>query len=272
MVAIEIKDLTLAYGSRPIFHHFSAQIGQGEFIGIFGPNGAGKSTLLRAILGLIPLHGGSISILGKPASRGCIHIGYVPQILQVVNTSQLSGRTRVAASLNGFSWGLPFLTKNQRAEIDRVLTTVMAQDYADRPFSELSGGERQRLFLAQALLNKPRILLLDEPLSNLDPNHQEALVDLVQRICMEFKVTVLFTGHDFNPLLKAMDRIIYLAKGNAAIGTVKEIVTNDKLSWLYGTPMEVIHYQQRLFVVHQAKGGIVSDAEHCNDHSHHGEL
>lgn len=260
MTAIAINNLQLAYNSRIILQHFNASIKKGEFIGIFGPNGAGKSTLLRAILGLVDIKEGSIEIHGKPAQRGNPEIGYMPQISQTIYTGRLNGRARIAASVNGFKWGMPFIHKKQQQEIDRVLALVNAREYAERPYTELSGGERQRLLLAQALLNKPQILLLDEPLTNLDPRHQEILIQLVQQIRLELQVTVLFTGHDLNPLLGTMDRIIYLVGGHAAMGTVDEIVTSAKLSWLYGTPIEVIRHQQRLFVISDKRGEITTHA------------
>lgn len=259
MPAISIENLGLFFGARPIIQNFSASINAGEFIGIFGPNGAGKSSLLRMILGLISPNTGTLRVFDQTPQRGNIEIGYMPQSLKTIHTSRLSGRSRVRAFYNGFKWGLPFVNKKQAQEIDHVIEVVGAQDFANRPFSELSGGEQQRFLLAQALLSRPKILLLDEPLTNLDPNYQEKLVQAVQNIQKQLHVTILFTAHDLNPLLGAMDRIIYLARGNAAIGTVSEIVTNEKLSWLYGTPMEVLHYQQRLFVINKEHGGISSD-------------
>lgn len=264
MYNIALNNLNLTYSDRVIFRNFNADIERGEFIGIFGPNGAGKSSLLRAILGLLPPAGGTISVLGKPARRGNAAIGYIPQIREMIAGNHLSGRTRITASRNGFKWGIPLLNKQQKLEIEWALTLVEAQDCADRPFSQLSGGERQRLLLAQALLDHPQILLLDEPLTNLDPHHQETLIELVQRIRSQLNVTVLFTAHDVNPLLNVMNRVIYLAHGNAAIGPVEEVITSKKLSWLYGTPIEVVQYQQQLFVIN-AKSGINEYATHHHD-------
>lgn len=264
MYNITLNNLTLAYRDRIIFSDFNAAIERGEFIGIFGPNGAGKSSLLRAILGLLPPTNGTITVLGKPAKRGNPAIGYIPQTREMITGNHLSGRARITASRNGFKLGLPLLNKQQKLEIEWALTLVEAHDYADRPFSQLSGGERQRLLLAQALLDHPQILLLDEPLTNLDPHHQETLIELIQRIRCQLNVTVLFTAHDVNPLLNVMNRVIYFAHGNAAIGPVEEIITSKKLSWLYGTPIEVVQYQQQLFVIN-TKSGINEHATHHHD-------
>ncbi len=251
MPAIAIKNLSLAFGDRQIISHFNANIECGEFIGIFGPNGSGKSTLLKTILGLITPSQGEIYIFDKLQQQGHIEIGYMPQLRPTTSTGQLSGRARLMACLAGFRWGLPLLNKQQQAEIDWAIHLVKAESYADRPFSQLSGGEQQRLLLAQAILNKPKILLLDEPLNNLDPKHQESLIELVNTIRQQLNAVVLLAAHDLNPLLQVMDRIIYLAQGKAAIGAVAEIVTNEKLSWLYGTPIEVIHHKQQLFVINR---------------------
>ncbi len=264
MFAIEINDLTLAYSSRNIISHFNASIEQGEFIGIFGPNGAGKSSLLRAILGLNPPLSGDIKIFDKSARRGYLEIGYVPQSRKVTHGNRLSAKSRVLASLNGTRWGVPIHSRAEHQMVDQVLSMVGAESFAHRAFCELSGGEQQQILLAQALLNRPKILILDEPLSNLDPHHQEGIVQLVRRIQLELKVTVLFTAHDLNPLLDVMNRIIYLARGNAAIGTVDEIVTNDRLSWLYRMPMEVIRHRQRLFVINREQGELIGNDAHSD--------
>lgn len=269
MYALAINQLTLAYGERQIITQFNAQIAAGEFIGLFGPNGAGKSTLLRAILGLVTSKQGTIQVFGQPTGRHNPAIGYMAQNRFITPTSQLSGRAHISVAQQGVKWGLPLQNKTQRAEIEKVLTLVAAQDYAERPYYQLSGGERQRLLLAQALLGNPKLLLLDEPLANLDPRHQESLIELIQKIRTELNITILFAAHDLNPLLSVMDRVIYLARGKAAIGTVEEIVNDAKLSWLYGTPIEVIKHHHRLFVISQDKGVIAGDAAHDHPHADH---
>jgi zinc/manganese transport system ATP-binding protein len=124
---------------------------------------------------------------------------------------------------------------------------------------ELSGGELQRLLLAQALLGKPQLLLLDEPLLSLDPHFQQATVALVKRIQQAERITVLFTAHELNPLLDAMDRVLYLGRGRAALGSVDEVITSDVLSQLYGSPIDVLRVNGRLLVV-SAHGSVEADA------------
>ena len=127
--------------------------------------------------------------------------------------------------MHGERWGLPSLSRVDRKMIEETLAAVGARDLAERPLSDMSGGERQRLLLAQALLGEPRLLLLDEPLISLDHRYQEAVVDLVRGFARERNITVLFSAHELNQLIGALDRVLYLGNGQAALGTVDEVVT-----------------------------------------------
>jgi zinc/manganese transport system ATP-binding protein len=266
--AITFKQLSLAYEQRSIFCDFTAEIKSGEFIAILGMNGAGKSTLLRSILGLIPVKQGQISVLTQPVQKGSAQIGYMPQVRQHVVSSSLNALAWLTANVNGFKWGLPFLTAMQKQEIARVVQLVKAENIMDRPYALLSGGERQRLLLAQALLNKPKLLLLDEPLMNLDPYYQENLVFLINTIRLALGVTVLFTSHDINPLLSTVDRVLYLANGNVAIGVVSEIITSEKLSELYNKKIHVIHHEKQLFVLKKDTGSCHYANQYQADNDH----
>ena len=253
MNAIEFKQLSLAFGQRCIFQDFTANINAGEFVAILGANGAGKSTLLRSILGLIAPSKGSIALFGQAVHKGAAFIGYMPQMRQNIGNS-LSAYAWLGANLNGYQWGFPVYNTHQKEELRRVIQLVKAEKIVNRPYSLLSGGERQRLLLAQALLNKPKILLLDEPLMNLDPYYQATLVSLIDDIRLQYGITILFTSHDINPLLTSVDRVLYLAKGKAVIGLVDEIINSKKLSELYGLDIQVIQHEQQLFVINKELG------------------
>lgn len=251
---IKIHQLELGYPSQPLLNAFTADIQQGEFIGIFGPNGAGKSTLLRAILGLLKPLQGEIRIFGQAVSKGNMHIGYMPQSRSSFHTYNLSGRTVISAALQGYRWGIPWLNREHQQSLEQVIQWVEAEHFANQPFCQLSGGQQQRLLLAQALFNRPKILLLDEPLTNLDPHNQDLLIRLIRKAQRELNATVLFTAHDVNPLLPVMDRVLYIARGNAALGRAQEVITSEQLSALYQAPMEVIQHAHRLFVFSQESG------------------
>ncbi|MEO8715931.1 MAG: ATP-binding cassette domain-containing protein [Acetobacteraceae bacterium] len=261
MNAVELRDVTLAMGGRDVLVDVSLGIAEGEFVGVLGPNGAGKTTLMRAILGLTRPRAGAIAVLGRPVARGNTAIGYMAQVRHAP-APRLRGLDLIAGAADGHRWGLPLPSRAARADAARVIALVGAEALGSRPVSELSGGERQRLLLAQALLGSPRLLLLDEPLISLDPRHQQEVVALVRRVQRDLGITVLFSAHELNPLLGALDRVLYLGGGNAALGTVDEVITGPVLSRLYGAEIEVVRAAGRVFVM---SGG--HDVEH-DAHQH----
>jgi zinc/manganese transport system ATP-binding protein len=270
MNAIELVGITLAFGTRPVLANIDMAIRQNEFVGVFGPNGSGKTTLMRAILGLLPPRAGTVRVLNKPVARGNAAIGYMPQSRSALEHLRLSGWDFVASGVNGHRWGLPVLDRAARKEVGWALEQVRATELARRPLMEISGGERQRLLLAQALLGRPRLLLLDEPLISLDPHHQATVVGLTRTLQQEMGMTVLFSAHELNPLLGALDRVLYLGQGRAALGTVEEVVTGPVLSRLYGSKIDVVQLNGRIFVM---SGGhdVERDAhqhEHTGRHVH----
>ena len=271
--AIELDHVRLVLGGRAVLDDVSLEIGSREFVGVLGANGAGKTTLMRALLGLIEPAHGTIRVLGSAARRGNPAIGYLPQTRSALPGVRLSGWHMVACALNGHRLGLAWHGEKERREIDRVLDLAGARDLARRPIAELSGGERQRLLLAQALLGQPRLLLLDEPLISLDPRRQQDLIRQVKSLQAELGITVLFSAHELNPLLGALDRVLYLGQRHAALGTVQEVITGPVLSRLYGTAIEVVRAAGRIFITADgmdADGGAHQhDDEEQEDHHHH---
>jgi zinc/manganese transport system ATP-binding protein len=272
MNVIELDHATLAIGDRRILVDTSFAIEQGEFIGVLGPNGAGKTTLMRAILGLLPPSAGDVRVLGHAPQRGNPAIGYVPQTRTLLPDLRVRGLDFIASSVHGERWGVPSLGQAARAKINATLAAVGARELAERSLSEMSGGERQRLMLAQALLGEPRLLLLDEPLISLDYRYQETVIELVRRFARDRNITVLFSAHELNQLIGALDRVLYLGNGHAALGTVAEVVTAPVLSRLYGTDIDVVRADGHIFVL--SRGREVDRADHLHDdgphhHNHH---
>jgi zinc/manganese transport system ATP-binding protein len=238
--AVEVDHVTVRLGGRVVLEDLDFAIQPGEFVGCIGPNGAGKSTLLRLLLGLIRPAAGSAALFGRPVERGNRRVGYVPQHGSFYESMPLRARDMVALGIDGTRFG-PLMPTTAKAErVDRVLEEVRALHYADAPISRLSGGEQQRLMLAQALVGDPELLLLDEPLANLDLRSRRDVVDLVGDVCHQRGIAVLFVAHDVNPLLRAMDRVLYLADGRGVIGTPDEVVQSDVLTGLFGFPVHVV--------------------------------
>jgi zinc/manganese transport system ATP-binding protein len=255
MNVIELDRATVSIGGYDILRDTSFTIKSGEFIGVLGPNGAGKTTLMRAVLGLIRPTAGVLKVFGRAPQRGDRNIGYLPQVRTVLPDLRVRGRDFIASSVRGERWGLPWPRATDRGAIDKTL------------MSEMSGGERQRLLLAQALLGEPHLLLLDEPLISLDYRYQEAIIELVRGFARERNITVLFSAHELNQLIGALDRVLYLGNGRAALGTVDEVVNAPVLSQLYGADINVVRADGQIFVL--SRGRSVEHAEHAHDHGHH---
>lgn len=260
--ALKAENVSVVLGGNTILRDLSAQVAEGEFIGIFGPNGAGKSTFIRAVLGLAPLASGRIELMGQPIAKARQKVGYMPQANAVPAGVALSARELVKATVSGPKLGLPICSAKESAQVGHALDLAGASGFADKPFSVLSGGEKQRVALAQAILHRPRMLILDEPLASLDPKNQAALVDCVARIRSETTTAVLFVAHDLNPLLGVMDRALYLAGGGGVIGPVDEVVTSEKLTALYKTQIDVIRVENRIFILH-AEQNTLEAARHA---------
>jgi zinc/manganese transport system ATP-binding protein len=269
MNVIEFDRATIEIGGRSVLVDTSMTIRQGEFVGVLGPNGAGKTTLMRAILGLLPPRAGTIRVFGAAPQRGNRDIGYLPQVRTVLPDLRVRGLDFIASSVHGERWGVPSLARADHIMIAKTLAAAGAGDLGARPLAEMSGGERQRLLLAQALLGEPRLLLLDEPLISLDYRYQESVIELVRHFARERNITVLFSAHELNQLIGALDRVLYLGNGRAALGTVEEVVTAPVLSQLYGADIDVVRADGHIFVL--SRGRNVEHADHMHDdgHGHH---
>jgi zinc/manganese transport system ATP-binding protein len=232
---------------------------------VLGSNGAGKSTLLKVALDLVPLSAGTATVLGRPPGEANAQIGYLPQRRSFDASSRIRGIDIVRLGLDGARWGFPLPWRQPDARVREVIELVAAADYAERPIGSLSGGEEQRLLIAQALVRRPKLLMLDEPLDSLDLTNQAGVAALVQRVCREEGVAVLLVAHDVNPILSYLDRVVYFAGQTAVAGTPGDVITTETLSRLYGAPVEVLHASDgRLVVVGQPEAPFVHG--HRHDH------
>lgn len=256
---VELVGAAATVGGRQVWADVTVTVRAGEFVAVLGPNGAGKSTLLKVVLGLLPVAAGTVRVLGEDPGEANRRIGYLPQRRAFDPATRVRGVDVVRLGLDGDRWGTPLpgwlggaRGRAARARVAEVIELVGAQAYASRPIGQLSGGEQQRLLIAQALIRRPELLILDEPLDSLDVTNQAAVSALLSEVCRSQGVAVLLVAHDVNPLISYLDRVVYVARGAAVEGRPTEVITADTLSALYGTPIDVLHDRAgRLVVVGQ---------------------
>lgn len=242
--ALTFRDVSIVRGGRTIWSDASFDVPAGGIVAVIGSNGTGKTTLLQMVLGLIPPSTGRIEVFGRSPGAFNEQIGYVPQHYTALGGEAIRARDAVTLGLTGHRWGFGRTTRDERLRVDEALEAVAATDIAEKRLSQLSGGQRQRVALAEALVGRPKLVILDEPLASLDLRSQHELVALVKHINAEFGVTVLLVAHDLNPLLPILTGAIYLLDGHPHYDTVDGVVDATLLTHLYGTQVEVVHTPQ----------------------------
>lgn len=246
---LEVEDVSIRLGGRQILDGVGFTLAPGEFTGLIGSNGAGKTTLLRIILGLTKPDRGQVLLNGTPLGRGNRSVGYVPQKILLDPDMPMRARDLVGLGLDGHRFGIPFPSRQRRVAVDEMLAAVGAASFADSRVGTLSGGEQQRVLIAHALISKPKLLILDEPLANLDIRSAGEIVSLVHRMASEHDLAVLLSAHEMNQLLPVMDRVVYIAAGRSASGTTGEVVRGEVLTRLYGHHVDVVRLHGRVLVI-----------------------
>jgi zinc/manganese transport system ATP-binding protein len=236
---LAVEGLSVRLGGRDVLRQVSFSVAGGELTGLIGANGAGKTTLIRAVLGLQVVSAGSIQ-------RGSV--GYVPQKVVLDPDLPVRARDLVSLGVDGERLGTGWRSRRRQARVGELLAAVGASQFSEARVGRLSGGEQQRVLIAHALASEPELLLLDEPLANLDPASTQAIVKLLAEIAASRRMGVLLSTHDINPLLPFMHRVVYLAGGLAASGTTEEVVRSDVLSALYGHHVDVLRAHGRVIV------------------------
>ncbi len=216
---MDFQDVCFGYTSVETVHNISFKVQKGDFIAVVGPNGGGKTTLIKLALGLVHPQRGRVRLLGKPPQETRKKVGYVPQLFMFDQTFPVQVKDVVRMGrIDRLKWG--FYRKTDDMEVDRALLEAEATELKNRSFSELSGGERQRVLLAQALVSRPEILMLDEPTANVDASVEKRLYDLFKKL--NEKVTVFLVSHNLNVVTKHANRVLCVNK-TAAIHSTRDL-------------------------------------------------
>ena len=250
--ALEVEHVTLALGGRAILADVSFAIADRRVHRRARAERRRQDDAdARASSACCRRAAASIRVLGEPVARGNPSIGYMPQIRSASRrrrAARLGLRRRRPPTAIAGACRIASAATARATSIGRSKSS-MPHALAARPLAEMSGGERQRLLLAQALLGQPRLLLLDEPLISLDPHHQRGVVELVRALQRELGITCCSARTNSTRCSNALDRVLYLGNGQAALGTVDEVITGPVLSRLYGSPIEVVRLSGRIFVM-----------------------
>jgi iron complex transport system ATP-binding protein len=248
-VILRAKNVNFSYNKLPVLIDISFVLEEGEFLGIVGPNGSGKSTLLKNIDKILHPKEGTIFIQNqnqKDLNRQEIAklIGYVPQ-----NDNNIFTTTVFEFVLMGRKPHIKWMeTKEDKEIVARMIEKLSLGEFALRDINQLSGGERQKVSIARALVQTPKILLLDEPTANLDLKHQLEVLDLLLET-KEKGVSIIIAIHDLNLALRYCDKFIILNQGKVFASGGQEIISKENIETVYGVKVEVLEKDGMKFVI-----------------------
>ncbi len=240
---LEYRHVWYAYGAEPVVEDITFAVKRGEFMAILGPNGSGKTTLLKLALGLLRPTRGDVLLFGQPPShfRDWLKVGYVPQRTEALqNRFPATVREVVAFGLYRGP-GLPSISGRSaaRAQVSGAMESAGIASLADRRVSELSVGQQQRMLLARALVRKPELLFLDEPVAGVDAAGQEQFHSLMRRLNREMGLTVVIVSHDIGAVMREASTCACINCAMVFHGPVHQL-TSRELSDLYGFPVDVL--------------------------------
>ena len=236
---LDIHDMTVAYDRRPVLWNIDLTLRNPGLVAIVGPNGAGKSTMLKAVLGLVPVVSGSVTVLGKSVDSERGRIGYVPQRGSVDWDFPISVFETVLMGTYGSLGWFRRPGKKQRQLATECLERVGMMDFAKRQIGQLSGGQQQRVFLARALAQEAQLYFMDEPMAGVDAATERIVFDLLQSLSKEGR-TIVVVHHDLRTVPDYFDDVVLLNVRVVKSGPVSTTFTPDNLQATYGGRLTVL--------------------------------
>lgn len=239
---ITLKDVCFNYGEQQILQHINLSLYAGDFLGVVGANGGGKSTMLKLILGLLTPASGSIEVFGRPPKQARKQLGYVPQFATFDSNFPITVRDTVLQGRLGKTGSIVGYNKNDRAIAEQAMIETATISLQKRPMTALSGGQRQRVLIARALAAQPKVLLLDEPTANIDPNHGENIFELLRRL--HERITIVLISHDVGFVSRSVTRVVCLNRTLVCHSTTP--IDSEEIKHLYSTPMSMVQHDKCL--------------------------
>ncbi len=252
MSAIELTDVTVVLGGRPVVDRIDLAVAEGEWVAVIGPNGAGKTTLLRAIARLVPF-AGSIELDSR--STAAMRRSELSQMIAVVPQEPSTPPWMTVAEyvLLGRTPHLGPLAKEGRRDVEaaeRALERLDLTGFGDRPLGTLSGGERQRVVVARALAQEAKVILLDEPTAALDIGHQQQALELLDVLRVESGLTLVAAMHDLTLAAQYAERMVLLDQGRiVADGPPRAVLTEETVARHYGASIDIVPVDGRVAVI-----------------------
>ncbi len=252
---IELEHVFFAYQHHLILEDVSLEVQRGEFLAIIGPNGAGKTTLLKLMLGLLKPQKGNIYLFGKPISlwnKTKNRIGYVPQTVKIDTSFPINVKEFVMTGRYGMLRGAARPQRGDWQIVEKVIGEIGIAKVAHRQIGELSGGQRQKMLIARALAGEPEVLILDEPMTAIDPESMEGVYELLKRLHQQ-NFTIITVSHDVGVVAQYSDNIACVNRKVVKHGRPEEVLQEEVLTAMYGKEAALFHHGPVPHIVVQAE-------------------
>lgn len=247
-MGLKVENIDFSYDNKKIIQDISFEVESGEILGLLGPNGTGKTTLLKCILDLLKNQGtcivDNINLKSLSLKERAKYISYVPQNIDLVFPISVFEYIKMGRS--------PYNSKNSNDNeiILGIIEDFQLEEFAFKGINQLSGGERQRVMIARAMAQEPRVILLDEPTSNLDMKHQKKTMEILRDISKKKDISIIISIHDLNLASRYCDKFLILKNAKIfSYGDEDKVIDEDIIMNTYGIPVEIIYHQNRKIVV-----------------------